>query len=80
MKKNYKELRLEYFQKNLIGIALATVVMAVIVFAFSYFYQGDNNLVRLVIGAGIGVVSYTIGIWAFRVPVFKQALQMIIKK
>ena len=80
LKKNYKEVQLEYFQKNLIGIALSTIVMAVIVFAFSYFYQGDNNLVRLVIGAGIGVVSYAIGIWAFRVPVFKQALQMIIKK
>lgn len=80
LKKNYTQVQLVYFQKNVIGIVIATVVMTVIVFAYSYIYKGDNEIIRLIIGATIGISSYVVSIKVFRVPVFKQALQMIFKK
>lgn len=80
LKKNNEQLCLDYFQKNVIGITSATLVMGIIVFAYSFFYKNDNNLVRLIYGVCIGSISYLIGLLIFRVPVFRQALQMIIKK
>lgn len=77
LKRNYTQIQLEYFQKNLIRLVASTVIMASVVFVFSWIYEGYNNIIRLVVGGFIGITSYLLSIWMFRVPVFKQALQMI---
>lgn len=79
LKKRYVQVRLDYFRKNLIGITLATLIMAAIIFSFSNLYKGDDDFVRLILGTGIGVVSYIIGIVVLRVPVFKHAFRMIVQ-
>ena len=80
LKKNYQQIQLDYFQKNVVGITFATLVMTVIVFAFYYIYHGTNSIVTLGIGAVVGIGAYGIGLLLFRVPVLKQAFQMMIKK
>ena len=77
LKRNYTQIQLDYFQKNLIRLVASTVIMASVVFVFSWIYEGNNNIIRLVVGGFIGITSYLLSIWMFRVPVFKQALQMI---
>ena len=80
LKKNYRQVQLGYFQKNVVGITLATLVMTVVVFAFYYVYHSTNTIATLGIGAVVGIGAYSIGLVLFRVPVLKQAFQMIIKK
>lgn len=80
LKKKYSQVQLVYFQKNLTGIVLATLAMLVFVFSFLYFYDGANNFITLLIGAAIGITIYSVSLILFRVPVFKQAIQMIFKR
>lgn len=77
LKRNYKQIQLEYFQKNVIGIIAATIIMSLIVFVFSWIYEEHNNIIRLIVGGFIGAASYLLSIWMFRVPIFKKAIQMI---
>lgn len=77
---NRQEIGLEYFIRNLKGIVLAAILMSSVVMVFSYFYEEENNYLRLFIGTGLGFVSYTILMWALRIPVFMQSIKMIINK
>lgn len=80
LKKQRQQIRLEYFRRNVIGIVFATLLMFFVVLAFSHLYQEENNYLRLIIGAGLGVVSYVILMWVFRIPIFKQSFKMITAK
>lgn len=51
--------------------------MAIVIVAFLYLYKENNNIIRLVIGATVCIVSYLLSIWLFRVPVFRHAKNMI---
>ena len=78
LKQHRQEIKLDYFMKNVKRIALATLLMFSIVMCFSYFYQEENNYLRLIIGAGLGFISYIMLVWALRIPIFKQSVKMII--
>lgn len=77
LKNKHDQIQLIFFQKNLIGIIASTTIMAIVIVAFLYLYKENNNIIRLVIGATVCIVSYLLSIWLFRVPVFRHAKNMI---
>ncbi len=77
LKNKYEQIQLIFFQKNLIGIIASTAIMAIVIVVFLYQYNENNNIIRLIVGATVCVVSYLLSIWLFRVPVFRHAKNMI---
>lgn len=78
--KKKKDINVSYFLHNLRSMVVPITVLIVICLCFESFVGIDNKLVRLLLGAFVGMSAYMLASYVFNKAFFMEMVHMFIKK
>lgn len=78
--KKKEEIQIKEYLKNLKAILASTLVFVILCLLFKIFVPIDNVLTKLLVGSVIGVAIYIIASYVLNFKLFKEMINMFIKR